>query len=138
MCSVHPLPFLKPACSSEKVPVCSRCFLSLCASSRSMTFSHVFISEMGRWFRGSRSPCFLGMRHISALLNCSGTSSVVHICWTSSTVISTAVTPPFLSISAAMPSGPGALLFGSCLMTASMSSLVGISLSGVYSSCHSS
>ena len=49
------------------------------------------------------------------------------MCWTSAVVISIVVLPPFLSSSAAIPSGPGAFLFGKECSTFTISSLVGVS-----------
>ena len=138
ICSEQPRSFLNPACSSDSVCVSSRCFLSRFVSSRSMTFNHVFMSEMGLWSWGSLAPYFLGIRHIKALLSCSGTWRVVHMCCTRAAVISMAAFPPCFRSSAAMPSGPGAFLLGSSLMTNSISSFVGTDFIYVCSSCHSS
>lgn len=87
--------------------------MSFSYSSLSMTFVHMFVSEIGRccigFFTSLRS---LGMRKILALHISYGTICCSHMSCTSLTVISSPAIPPCFSSSAVIPSGPGAFLIG--------------------------
>ena len=124
---MQPLPFVKPACSSDRSRFDSRCVLSFLVISLSIILSHRFVREIGLWAWGDLSPGFFGIRHIRAQLRSVGISLVCHMCWTRAIVISSAVLPPFFSNSAAMLSGPGAFLFGNECMISIISSADGVS-----------
>ena len=94
------------------------CSCSLLCHFLSNILSHVLVNDIGLYFEGSWG-LFLsfGIRYMLAVFSASGIYPASAIAFSTRWVMFIAAFPPYLRLSAKIPSGPGAFPIGSSLMT---------------------